>query len=177
VAKDYGNVFYNKDYFKMVLGREFDEIMDYADVAAEKCGDVVEMWLGMLDIANMTKEHITFMETRADPGELLAGLEASINIFHGTTRSSSTSNTKRNSRPKRATWWVRSCAHSPIWNKLNNMCMIEDKEIEVISQIYRRSKTWEEDDPIWAKVDKGPGQARQLLMDPKPRVQEPMPKG
>ena len=40
VAKDYGNVFY-KDY-KLVLGREFDEIMDYADVAAEKCGDVVE---------------------------------------------------------------------------------------------------------------------------------------
>lgn len=46
VAKDYRNVFY-KDY-KLVLGREFDEIMDYADVAAEKCGDVVEMWLGML---------------------------------------------------------------------------------------------------------------------------------
>lgn len=33
----------------------------------------------------MTKEHIMFMDTRADPGELLAGLEASINSFHGTT--------------------------------------------------------------------------------------------
>ncbi|CAL1156060.1 unnamed protein product, partial [Cladocopium goreaui] len=32
---------------------------------------------------------------RADPGELLAGLEASINIFHGTTRSTTTPNTKR----------------------------------------------------------------------------------
>ena len=50
--------------------------MGYADAAAEKCGDVVEMWLGMLDLANMTKSQITFMETRADPGdELLAGLE------------------------------------------------------------------------------------------------------
>ena len=58
--------------------------------------DVVEMWLGLLDIANMTKDHITFMNTRADPGELLAGLEASINIFHGTTRSTTTTNTKRN---------------------------------------------------------------------------------
>lgn len=72
--------------------------MDHANVAAEKCGGVVEMWLGMLDIANMTKDHVTFMDTRADHGELLAGLEASINIFHGTTRSSSTSNTKNNTR-------------------------------------------------------------------------------
>ena len=89
VTKDYGNVFY-KDYLKMVLGDDFTEVMGYADATAEKCGDVVEMWLGMLDLANMTKSQITFMETKADPGELLAGLEASINIFHGTTRSTTT---------------------------------------------------------------------------------------
>ena len=84
VSKDYGNVFY-KDYLKMVLGNDFTDVMGYYfDVAAEKCGDVVEMWLGMLDLANMTKSQITFMETKADPGELLAGLEASLNIFHGT---------------------------------------------------------------------------------------------
>ena len=87
VSKDYGNVFY-KDYLKMVLGNDFAEIMDYPDPAAEKCGDVV------LDVANMTKSQITFTETKADPGELLAGLEASLNIFHG-TRSTTTSNTKR----------------------------------------------------------------------------------
>ena len=39
VAKDYGNVFY-KDYLKMTLGREFAGIMDHADIATEKCGDV-----------------------------------------------------------------------------------------------------------------------------------------
>lgn len=38
--------------------------MDYADIAAEKCGDVAEMWLGMLDIANMAKSQIQFMETK-----------------------------------------------------------------------------------------------------------------
>ena len=76
VSKDYGNVFY-KDYLKMVLGDDFTDVMGYVDAAAEKCGDVVEMWLGMLDLANMTKSQITFMETKADPGELLAGLEAS----------------------------------------------------------------------------------------------------
>jgi hypothetical protein len=73
VSKDYGNVFY-KDYLEMVLGEDFEDVMGYLDVAAEKCGDVVEMWLGMLDLANMTKSQITFMETKADPGELLAGL-------------------------------------------------------------------------------------------------------
>ena len=74
----------------MVLGNDFTDVMGYLDVAAEKCGHVVEMWLGMLDLANMTKSQITFMETKADPGELLAGLEASLNIFHGTTRSTTT---------------------------------------------------------------------------------------
>ena len=62
----------------MVLGNDFGDIMGYPDPAAEKCGDVVEMWLGMLDLANMTKSQITFMERKADPGELLAGLEASL---------------------------------------------------------------------------------------------------
>ena len=50
VSKDYGNVFY-KDYLKMVLGDDFTDVMGYADAAAEKCGDVVEMWLGMLDLS------------------------------------------------------------------------------------------------------------------------------
>ena len=45
-------------YLKMVLGRDFADIMDYAEIAAEKCGDVVEMWLGTLHIANMTKSQI-----------------------------------------------------------------------------------------------------------------------
>ena len=30
----------------MTLGCEFAGIMDHADIAAEKCGDVVEIWLG-----------------------------------------------------------------------------------------------------------------------------------
>ena len=46
----------------MVLGIDFGDIMDYDDIAAEKCGYVVEMWLGMLDIANMAKSQIQFME-------------------------------------------------------------------------------------------------------------------
>ena len=146
VTKDYGNVFY-KDYLKMVLGDDFTDVMGYADATAEKCGDVVEMWLGMLDLANMTKSQITFMETKADPGELLAGLEASINIFHGTTRSTTTPNTKRGgSRITEPTNYEEALVNQilrdiPMYHGLQYACLIEDKEISVINENYKRSKT------------------------------------
>ena len=132
VSKDYGNVFY-KDYLKMVLGSDFADIMDYSDIAAEKCGDVVEMWLGL------TKSQITIMEAKADPGELLVGLEASISIFHGTTRSTSTSNTKRNStRNTEPTNYESYMVNKILWDtpmrhNLSSVCLIEEKEIDVTS--------------------------------------------
>ena len=146
VTKDYGNVFY-KDYLKMVLGDDFTEVMGYADATAEKCGDVVEMWLGMLDLANMTKSQVTFMKTKADPGELLAGLEASINIFHGTTRSTTTPNTKRGgSRVTEPTNYEEALVNQilrdiPMYHGLQYACLIEDKEISIINENYKRSKT------------------------------------
>ena len=151
VTKDYGNVFY-KDYLKMVLGDDFTEVMGYADATAEKCGDVVEMWLGMLDLANMTKSQITFMETKADPGELLAGLEASINIFHGTTRSTTTPNTKRGgSRVTEPTNYEETLVNQilrdiPMYHGLQYACLIGDKEISVINENYKRSKTEDTND-------------------------------
>ena len=57
VTKDDGNVFY-KDYLKMVLGDDFTEVMGYADATAEKCGDVVEMWLGMLGQHDEVPDHV-----------------------------------------------------------------------------------------------------------------------
>ena len=142
VTKDYGNVFY-KDYLKMVLGDDFTEVMGYADATAEKCGDVVEMWLGMLDLANMTKSQITFMETKADPGELLAGLEASINIFHGTTRSTTTPNTKRGgSRVTEPTNYEEAMVNDILREiPMQFACLIGDEEISVINENYKRSKT------------------------------------
>ena len=145
VTKDYGNLFY-KDYLKMVLGDDFTEVMGYADATAEKCGDVVEMWLGMLDLANMTKSQITFMETKADPGELLACLEASINIFHGTTRSTTTPNTKRGgSRVTEPTNYEEALVNQilrdiPMYHGLQYACLIGDKENSVINENYKRSK-------------------------------------
>ena len=138
----------------MVLGNDFGDIMDYDDIAAEKCGYVVEMWLGMLDIANMAKSQIQFMETRADPGELLVGLEAPLNIFHGTTRSTTTSNTKRNSsRMTEPTNYEEVMVNqilydTPMWHNLNSVCLIEDEEIDIIAANYKRSMSKEGDEDI-----------------------------
>ena len=142
VSKDYGNVFY-KDYLKMVLGNDFGDIMGYPDPAAEKCGDVVETWLGMLDPANMTKSQITFMETKADPGELLAGLEASLNIFHGTTRSTTTPNTKRGgsriTEPMNHEDVIvnKILRDIPLWHSLRNACLIEE-HLRELQEVYGR---------------------------------------
>ena len=67
VAKDYENVFYT-GYLKKVMCDSFIEV---ENPKAEKCGDVVEMGLGMLDIASMSKGHIKVLNSTADPGELL----------------------------------------------------------------------------------------------------------
>ena len=157
VSKDYGNVFY-KDCLKMVLGNDF---MGYPDVAAEKCGDVVEMWLGMLDLAN-----------RADPGELLAGLEASLNIFHGTTRSTTTPNTKRGgSRITEPMNHEETIVNQilrdvPLWHSLRNSCLIEEKEINVISENYKRSMADDNDDDDMEHEGHGTGAGTSAAQEP-----------
>ena len=148
VAKDYGNVFY-KDYLKMTLGREFAGIMDHADIATEKCGDV-EIWLG----PGPTKKHISFMDTRADPGELLAGLEASINVFQGTTPSTQTLKLKAALIEVDAhnVLRERQGAQDPMW-------LIEDREIEIICGLYAQPLKKDEDDPMGeAGQSEGAGQ-------------------
>ena len=171
VTKDYGNVFY-KDYLKMVLGDDFAEVMGYADATAEKCGDVVEMWLGMLDLANMTKSQITFMETKADPGELLAGLEASMNIFHGTTRSTTTPNTKRGgSRVTEPTNYEETLVNQilrdiPMYHGLQYACLIGEKEISVINENYKRSKADDTNDENMEPEGPGTGEGSSTTPGP-----------
>ena len=48
---------------------------------------------------------------------------------------------------------LRDC---PIWNNLRNICLIEDKEIEIISEIYRRTSKKDENDPM-GQIGQGAG--------------------
>ena len=57
VTKDCGNVAY-KDFFEKVAVpevKERNEIFGFSRASAEKTGDIIEFWLGVLDVANMAK--------------------------------------------------------------------------------------------------------------------------
>jgi hypothetical protein len=92
------------------------------------------------------------METKADPGELLASLEASLNIFHGTTRSTTTSNTKRSgsriTEPMNHEEAVvnKILYDTRMWHGLQNVCLIEEEEINIIAANYKRSMANDDDE-------------------------------
>ena len=133
------------------MGNSFLEVMGLNPT--EKCGDVVEMWLGLLDTANMTKRHFNVLNSQADPGELLAGLEASIHMFQGSSRSTSTVNSKRNkSGGTDLTHYetdgvyqiLRQC---PISRSLTAMTIVNDGELAQLNENLRASRE-DQDDPI-----------------------------
>lgn len=62
---------------------------------AEKAGDVIKFWLGLLDIASMTKGVVNIFDDNIDPAQYLNGLEAAVRLFGRVARSTSTINSKR----------------------------------------------------------------------------------
>ena len=120
----------------------------------------------------MTKSQITFMETKADPGELLAGLEASLNIFHGTTRSTTTPNTKRGgSRVTEPTNYEEAMVNDilrdiPMYHGLQFACLIGDEEINVINENYKRSKAEDINDDDMEPEGQGTGEGTSTTPGP-----------
>ena len=96
VTKDCGNVAY-KDFFEKVAvpdPSDRNEIFAHTRASAEKTGDIIEFWLGVLDVANMAKGTINvFGDT--DPADFLTGLEKAIRSFGHSSRTTSTINDKR----------------------------------------------------------------------------------
>ena len=75
VTKDCGNVAY-KDFFEQVAVpglKERNEIFAFTRATAEKVGDIIEFWLGVLDIASMAKGVIDVFDNHIDPTEFLNG--------------------------------------------------------------------------------------------------------
>ena len=70
-----------------------NEIFGPTMATAEKAGDVTEFWLGLLDIASMTKGVINIFDEDINPTEYLNGLEAAAHLFGKVARSTSTINT------------------------------------------------------------------------------------
>jgi len=97
VTKDCGNVAY-KDFFEQVAVpelKERNEIFAFTRATAEKVGDVIEFWLGVLDIASMAKGVIDVFEDHIDPTEFLNGLEKALTAFGSMARTTFTTNDKR----------------------------------------------------------------------------------
>ena len=97
VTKDCGNVAY-KDFFEQVAVpglKERNEIFAFTRATAEKVGDIIEFWLGVLDIASMAKGVIDVFDDHIDPTEFLNGLEKALTSFGSMARTTFTTNDKR----------------------------------------------------------------------------------
>ena len=97
VTKDCGNVAY-KDFFEQVAVpglKERNEIFAFTRATAEKVGDIIEFWLGVLDIASMAKGVIDVFDNHIDPTEFLNGLEKALTAFGSMARTTFTTNDKR----------------------------------------------------------------------------------
>ena len=97
VTKDCGNVAY-KDFFEQVAVpglKERNEIFAFTRATAEKVGDIIEFWLGVLDIASMAKGVIDVFDDHIDPTEFLNGLEKVLTAFGSMARTTFTTNDKR----------------------------------------------------------------------------------
>ena len=72
-----------------------NEIFGPTVATAEKAGDVIEFWLGLLDIAAMTKGVVNIFDDDIDPTKYLNGPEAAVRLCGKVARTTSTINTKR----------------------------------------------------------------------------------
>eukprot|EP00435_Cladocopium_sp_Y103_P006431 s934_g2.t1 len=96
LMKDCGNVLY-KDFLKKIIDddNKMNEIFGPTTATAEKAGDVVEFWLGLLDVAAMTRGTVNVYPDDLDPSPFLNGLKDAVRFFRQTARSTSTINDKR----------------------------------------------------------------------------------
>ena len=96
LSKDCGNVLY-KDFLVKIRNSDekMNEIFGPTVATAEKAGDVIEFWLGLLDIAAMTKGVVDIFDDNVDPSKFLNGLEAAVRLFSKVARTTSTINSKR----------------------------------------------------------------------------------
>ena len=73
--------------------------LPFTRATAEKVGDIIEFWLGVLDIASMAKGVIDVFDDHIDPTEFLNGLEKALTAFGSMARTTFTTQTTRDEDP------------------------------------------------------------------------------
>eukprot|EP00435_Cladocopium_sp_Y103_P053623 s370_g17.t1 len=124
LMKDCGNVLY-EDFLKKIIDDDskMNEIFGPTTATAEKAGDVVEFWLGLLDVAAMTRGTVNVFPDDLDPSPFLNGLEDAVRFFRQTARSTSTINDKR---------------------KGSFDCTLDAREMEEVTQITREIRNFKD---------------------------------
>ena len=96
LSKDCGNILYRDFLVKIIdSDKKMNEIFGPTVATAEKAGDVIEFWLGLLDIASITKGVVNIFDDDLDATQFLNGLGAAVRLFGRVARSTSTINSKR----------------------------------------------------------------------------------
>ena len=149
VTKDCGNVAY-KDFFEKVAVpeiKERNEIFAFSRASAEKTGDIIEFWLGILDVANMARGVVNIFESNVDPAEFLNGLEQSLGQFTSTSRTTYTVNDKRRGsfdctlQPAEAEKVMKIIQSIPGYETMNDFdCLTDWERVQVLLQFAGREK-------------------------------------
>ena len=166
VTKDCGNVAY-KDFFEKVAVpevKERNEIFGFSRASAEKTGDIIEFWLGVLDVANMAKGVVNVFNASVDPAEYLNGLEKALAQFTSTSRTTSTINDKRRGsfdctlQTAEAERVMKIIHAIPGYESLANFCCLTEWEKDQVFSQYRRKHNITGDDAsMGADADAKPG--------------------
>ena len=162
VTKDCGNVAY-KDFFEKVAVpevKERNEIFGFSRASAEKTGDIIEFWLGVLDVANMAKGVVDVFNASVDPAEYLNGLEKALAQFTSTSRTSSTINDKRRGsfdctlQTAEAERVMKIIHAIPGYDSLANFCCLTDWEKDQVFTHYRKKNNITGDDASMGYIEK-----------------------
>ena len=99
LGKDMGNVLY-KDFFWRVVGNDSSRmvVQQLEGSSAERVGDVVEMWLGFLDLCDQAGDSGLIRPTFS-AGDMYHGLEQALLVYASVSRHVTTLNNKRNKTP------------------------------------------------------------------------------
>lgn len=97
---DFGNVLYKDFILKLIkeVGHESWVCQNLLVSSAEKCGDVVEMWLGFLDLCEQSSDSLEIRKI-SEAEAWYAGLEQALCVMASSSRNVATANNKRNKTP------------------------------------------------------------------------------
>ena len=129
-----------------------NEIFAHTRASAEKVGNIIEFWLGVLDVANMTKGLVDVFDVNTDPADFLNGLEKALRGCGSVSRTTSTINDKRRGsfdctlQPAEAEEVLRILNGIPDYESLRDFNCMTDLEAAFVIQEFHKKKGISGDD-------------------------------